>query len=514
MWVGDAPPAQNGVVVLGTPIGGGDFVKAHAEKRLGEEQMLLDRPPDLPDLQAAWLLLTYSAVPRANHLIRIVPPSVIRDYAMRHDEALWACFCRLIEGDSLAGDTIAQQVASLPARFGGLGVRSAVRTSPAAYFASWVDSLPALTDKDNDLAQRIVSCLEHDPSSVPCLAEAAEAKQLLVDDGAEKLPEWREAMDRTEPPVVEDLDAGEFRKGWQSYTSSFRETSFLETVVLPASSCSRRATRLSQCGPGAGAWLSALPTHWAVRIKPLRMQVALRRRRRWPLPLECQRCNGKACRSKLDPYGDHWASCNKSGRLQRRSKPLERTWARVFREARARVVENCFLRDTALPDVDAADGRRLEIVATGLPLHHGVPLGVDVTMVSPLHTDGTVWAGADTVAGTAIKRAERNKERTYPELVDSSVLRLVTLACETGGRWSQTTADLTRQLATARSRDAPSRLRLAASLGWQKRWWAMLAVAAQDALASTLVDDAVVLLDGNDGLEPLLCDVLCDAVSL
>ena len=31
---------------------------------------------------------------------------------------------------------------------------------------------------------------------------------------------------------------------------------------------------LSQSGPGAGAWLTALPTHSAVRIRPLRMQVA------------------------------------------------------------------------------------------------------------------------------------------------------------------------------------------------------------------------------------------------
>ena len=189
---------------------------------------------------------------------------------------------------------------------------------------------------------------------------------------------------------------------------------------------------------------------------------------------------------------------------------MERPLARILREAGARVVENCFLRDTALPGISASDGRRLELVATGLPLLQGVPLGIDTTMVSPLHSDGTVWAGADVRAGTAIARGEREKDRTYPELVDSPVLRLVTLAGETGGRWSEATAFLLRQLAQARGRDAPRRLRLSATLGWEQRWWAMLSVAAQSALASTLVDDAVVLLDGRDGQDPLLCDVCMD----
>ena len=171
-------------------------------------------------------------------------------------------------------------------------------------------------------------------------------------------------------------------------------------------------------------------------------------------------------------------------------------------------VENCFLRDTAIPGIVATDGRRLEIVATGLPLHRGVPLGVDVTMVSPLHADGSVWLGAADTAGTAISRAELCKERTYPELVDSTVLRLVTVACETGGRWNSATATLLRDLAYARSRDAPPRLRHSAAVGWQRRWWAMIAVTAQDSLAATLIDDGVILLDGREGAMPCLAEVV------
>ena len=80
-------------------------------------------------------------------------------------------------------------------------------------------------------------------------------------------------------------------------------------------------------------------------------------------------------------------------------------------------------------------------------------------MVSPLHADGTPWRRADTEAGIAIQRGEACKARTYPELVESSQLRLLTLAVETGGRWSTTCATTVRQLAAAKARSVPTHLR-------------------------------------------------------
>ena len=52
-------------------------------------------------------------------------------------------------------------------------------------------------------------------------------------------------------------------------------------------------------------------------------------------------------------------------------------------------------------DDEAADRREIELVATGLRWHQGVPLACDATLVSPLHADGTPWAGADEVDGVA-----------------------------------------------------------------------------------------------------------------
>ena len=58
------------------------------------------------------------------------------------------------------------------------------------------------------------------------------------------------------------------------------------------------------------------------------------------------------------------------------------------------MLENVFMRDMGVPGITAQDGRRLEILATGLPLHRGVPLAVDASMVSPLHADGRPWPRA------------------------------------------------------------------------------------------------------------------------
>ena len=514
VWMADAPDHLNGLVVLGTPLGRQDFVRAHAEKRMEEEQQLLDKLPRIPDLQCAWLLLSYCAVPRANHLLRVVPPSVVEPYAVAHDEAIWLCFCALVGAWRLAEDALGRQVATLPARLGGLGLRSAARTAPAAFLASWFDALPVIAKKAPDLADDIAADLQSGDPRAPSLRELVDSRDLIVLAGAESIPTWFEAEQGARPPCDHesvDFDAGEWRRGWQYYTSSVFETSFLERVIRPASDDPRRALLLSQSGPASGRWLGAIPTAPETTFKPLRLNVSLRRRLRWPLPIGPRRCNGRACRAVLDDRGDHWASCSTSGKLLRRSRPVERMWARIFREAGARVQWNVFLRDTSLPGIAASDGRRLEVVATGLPLFNGVPLGVDCTVVSPLHADGSVWCQADVRPGVAIERGERAKETTYPDLVDSDRLRLTTLACEIGGRWSQSTVDVVRALAKAKARQAPQRVRVAAQLGWERRWWSMLSVAVQDALASTLVEDGVEVLDGVDGDPPSLCCLLAEA---
>jgi len=59
----------------------------------------------------------------------------------------------------------------------------------------------------------------------------------------------------------------------------------------------------------------------------------------------------------------------------------------VVSDARLHVMLHVALRDFNL-DVPAGDGRRIEVVANGLPILQGAQIAVDATIVSPVRRDG------------------------------------------------------------------------------------------------------------------------------
>ena len=185
--------------------------------------------------------------------------------------------------------------------------------------------------------------------------------------------------------------------------------------------------------------------------------------------------------------------------LGRRGFALESVGARICREAGARVSTNVFVRDLDLLAPNVHDARRLEIVAEGLPLYGGAQLAVDTTLVSAHHCDGTATPGAAHVDGAALVVARRRKERAYPELVGTrSRAKLVVLAGEVGGRWSEETATFLRLLAVARARSESALMRRRAEQAWRMRWGGMLACAAARAFAASLLEQRSNV--GGDGI--------------
>ena len=62
VWRGsDVHTYQQGVKILGTPLGYADFVQAELESVAMDHQVLLRQIPGVPDVQAAWLLLLHCA---------------------------------------------------------------------------------------------------------------------------------------------------------------------------------------------------------------------------------------------------------------------------------------------------------------------------------------------------------------------------------------------------------------------------------------------------------------------
>ena len=58
VWRGsEVPTTEQGIKVLGTPLGHEDFVNQHLERTRQKHRKLLRKIPTLPDVQLAWLLL-------------------------------------------------------------------------------------------------------------------------------------------------------------------------------------------------------------------------------------------------------------------------------------------------------------------------------------------------------------------------------------------------------------------------------------------------------------------------
>ena len=173
VWRGsELPTHKQGIKVLGTPLGHPDYVAAQLEKILEKQHIFLQRIPSIPDLQSAWLLLLHCASPRANYLLRVLPPDRVLRYAQVHDDRLWQCFCDLLSIAPEQCDRIAANSSTLPLSLGGLGLRSAVRTSAPAYWANWADTLPMIHQRHPVVVEDMVSWLNRQVD-VPCLRAAA-----------------------------------------------------------------------------------------------------------------------------------------------------------------------------------------------------------------------------------------------------------------------------------------------------------------------------------------------------
>ena len=221
------PPINQGLMVLGTPLGHPAYVAHRLQSLLQDHRAFLDCIPAVPDLQAAWLLLCHCAGPRANYYLRALPPEVTAEFADGHDQALWTCFCSLLDIDPAEASPQAPQIAQLPLRLGGLGLRSAVRLAPAAYWASWADALAMIARRHPVEVRHIVDHLARgSESNSAVLRQAAAGALTLAAEGFTEIPTWQALAAGARPEPPEDREPGEWAHGWQFYAAAARDESF------------------------------------------------------------------------------------------------------------------------------------------------------------------------------------------------------------------------------------------------------------------------------------------------
>ena len=500
VWCGDGELEVQGLRVLGIPIGNPAFVRSELRKKSVLHSVLLDRIPVVQDLQSAWLLLLYCANTRANYWLRGVPPEDVAQFASDHDVATQSCLSQLL-GAGLTQD--AQDLASLPLSLGGCGLRSASRSKEAAHWASWADSLRMIHQRHPDVAALMVRALSSAEEGRHL--QAAESCRLqLLSLGGFVPPEWHAAAE-ARPRFLANVDGNEPgvpARGWQFEASASVENFFFLHSIVPCSSPAQCALLRSQGGPFSGLPFTVFPTSIHQRFASVLFRVLLFRRLRLPLPLSSRTCR---CGRPLDVLGHHRAACSTSGVLGRRGFALESAAARICREAGAvsPPTSSCgtwtWLLWVVLTVVALKWSQR------GCPFSTGLSWPLTQLWSLPCALMESHIANVPLLMVLLCKPPER----TYPELSGTQGrARLVVLAAEVGGRWSEETRCFISLLARAKVRSLPKIIRARAHQSWHFRWGSILSCAAARALASSLLENRG--SPGTDGPTPSTSDVMCD----
>ena len=388
--------------------------------------------------------------------------------------------------------------AQLPIRLAGCGLRNAVRTAPAAYWASWADALPSLVSRCPSVGPMAMlqlcylQTLDPDEPHVGprCIVCAELAGKRCQEVGWRERPLWADIVAGQRPPVihVESDIVGEWKHGWQYFASEYAETRELNQLLTGLAwprlrsnaACPGKARVYSCMGRFSGTWLTVSPTTDALCFDDGELRFAVRRR----LGLA-------VCYDGPDAHGHYRLAVSLGGGMHARHSTLIAAWKQVFMEAGGHVPHRNIERllRTTWVSVPQWDQRRLDLVVPGLTVERGLPLFCDVTVISPISRSGQARPGASNRGGNLLEAAERNNDATYHEVVTSSIASLQCLGCEVYGRWGRQCIELVPKLACEKVKGTPQKIRRGAQLMWQRRWCGVLGVALQKSVCRMARDE-------------------------
>ena len=504
VWRGNLPEHEQGLRVLGTPVGSETYILEACREVVNDEAQLLEQIPKLASLHAGWLILYFCVVPRINHLLRTLPPQNATAIAQHHDTGVTDLFRQLfgipseVQFDngvhSTTYNTVIQQ-AVLPQRLAGCGLRSSERTAFAAFWASWADSLGVIRERFPTIGLRIQMALGElsgplaATDGLPCLRAAEAAGRHCDESGWETRPSWDELANGLRAPQPQPEDSaslGEWPHGWQYHASNALEQAALASVKRDLALPSRRVnaqavgkSRLESCmGRFAYSWLTACPGSMALTFSDEEIRCSMRRR-----------LGVGVCIDGPDPHGHRRLAEGIGGRTQGRHTSMTCALRQVFIEAGGQIPDRNverMLSTTHIP-VPSGDTRRLDLIVSGLNVAQGRPLFCDVTVVWPITREGRSRPGTSNSGGTPLIQAERDNNSNYQPVIDSGLGALYCLSHEVYGRMGRQCVDLLPKLAREKARCVHPRLRRGTALAYLSRWTSLLGVALQKAVAASVL---------------------------
>ena len=409
---------QQNFELLGAAIGDDSSVSAHTQGRVQAAGPLLDAVAAIGDAQVGLRLLrTCAGYGRIMHSMRCTPPSSHQEPLQSFDSMVQSAFSSLT-GLHLAAAQREQATRSLS--HGGLGLRSTVLDSPAAYLAS--------------VGSTALACEELDPA----YTAAAVVLELAVTQAVCFL------NTKIQHPLAPGAALSMKQK---ALTHRVDEESW--RAHLTASSATSRALLRSEAEPGARAFLAARPGG------PTRMDTALfvaELRHRLQIPEAtsdkwCPQCNGI-----LDTLSLHAGTCVAGG-----EKTLRHTAVRdaLFRWAdRAGLQPEKERPGLLLPqrpdDLTNQQRRPADIF---LPSINGVPAALDLAITAPQRQDIVAQAGDIALAAASNYAATKTSHLNTADLCAQQGVRFIPLVAESTGAWEADASKVLLQI----SRSAAAR---------------------------------------------------------
>ena len=132
---------------------------------------------------------------------------------------------------------------------------------------------------------------------------------------------------------------------------------------------------------------------------------------------------------------------------------------------------------------------RLDFLVPGLNVARGLPLFVDVIVLSPLTGSGQPRPGTSNAGGRLLEEATTQNNVIYNEVITSGLGALYSLGAEVFGRWSQQAITLLPALARERTRGLHPCVRRSTAFALQHRWSALLSIGLQRGVAHIIAYD-------------------------
>jgi hypothetical protein len=295
--------------------------------------------------------------------------------------------------------------ASLPVRWGGLGVRSVVSLAPSAYLAS-----AACT---KDLTTSLLPTRLRDLVDVRIVPATSAWTEL--------------ATCKSSPAAIPCLPDSSIQRVWDNKVCEVQADELLVKAVQPID----RARLLASRSPGSGDWLNAMPlSSIGLKMDNASVRIAVGLRLGAPI-VHLHKC---VCGATVSTDGLHGLSCRHGFGRHARHNQVNEILCRAFNSVSAYA--------TREPHSLCGRSEKRPDGVTQIPWRRGRCLAWDATCPNT-YAQSYVQA-TSRQAGSAAAGAEQKKYLKYGDM--SSAVDFVPVAIETSGVWGEEALNLVTEI--------------------------------------------------------------------